>query len=173
MYSPWSRYLTLAVTLFVAACTCDSSSPFGRPSRGTSLSADILDPAGALEVHVIVGLSEVQGDPYPRELGLTFFDPVLGTPSPLAGHIQHVRLLDGALNVVQEIKTYPGDSNSIGAETVKFSSAENPRYEAMRQLFLSGKTTLEVATDLPGQERIRVALPNAKETGWVKPSGCY
>src|SRR5262245_11404712 len=149
----WSRYLPLAVTLFVAACTCDSSSPFGRPSRGTSLSADILDSAGTLEVHVIVGLSEVQGDPYPRELGVNFLDPVFGTPSPLAGHIQHVRLLDDALNVVQEITTYAGAAytSSILAENVKFPSSENGRYEAMRQLFLSGKTTLEIETDLPGQ----------------------
>jgi hypothetical protein len=168
---PRSKYLPLALMLFVVACPCDSSSPFGRAARTTSLRADIRDPAGTLEVQVYAELAEVEGDPWPRSLSVSFGDPTIGTPGPLAGHIQHIRLLDGALQVVQEIESEPGNSkNSILTKTVMFSSTENARYEAMRQLFISGKTTLDVETDLPGQERIRIALPLYRETGWVKAS---
>jgi hypothetical protein len=172
MHQPWSRYLPLGATLFVVACSCDSSSPFGKATRATSLHAEIRDPAGAVESNVYATLVEVEDDPWPRSLRVGLDDPISGTPSPLAGHIQHIRLLDGALNVVQEIESTPGNSttNSILTTTVTFSSSENARYEAMRQLFLSGKTTLEVETDLPGQERIRLALPLVGGTGWVTHS---
>jgi len=175
MHLPWFRFLPLAVTLFVVACGCDPSSPFGRASRGTSLRADIRDSAGALEVQGYADLAETQGDPWPKSLMVSFVDSIFGTPSPLAGHIQHIRLLDGTLHVVQEIESHPGNSttNSIITTTVMFSSSENARYEAMRQLFISGKTMLEVETDLPGQERIRIALPLLKATDWIRPSGCY
>ena len=70
---------------------------------------------------------------------------MFGTPSALSGHIKHIRLLDGALNSVQEIESYPGTATtqSIITRTVEFAAPETSRYDAMRDLFISGKTVLE------------------------------
>jgi hypothetical protein len=127
---------------------------------------------GAATTTVLATLSETRGDPYPRSLIVSLPDAVFGTPSPLAGHILHLRLLDGSLQVVQEIKTATGNANtnSILTETVFFAANDTGRYDAMRALFLSGQTTLEIDTDLPGREQIRLPMRITGSTDWVTPS---
>jgi hypothetical protein len=121
---------------------------------------------------VFADLSETRGDPWPRSLSVTVNDPVLGTPSPLAGHLKHLRVLDGALQPLQEIKLFPGSAttNSILTETVFFSATENARYDAMRAVFLSGKTVVELETDVPGRELIRIQFTTVRATDWSKNS---
>ncbi|MGH9884823.1 MAG: hypothetical protein ACREBE_04810, partial [bacterium] len=136
------------------------------------LRADLRDANNAVATRLYVSLGETRGDPWPRSLNVDFEDPVFGTPSPLAGHILHARLLNATGQSVQEIETTPGNENtkSIISRTVFFNANETDRYDAMRELFLSGRTVLEVETDLPGLERVRVALPVSESTGWVKNS---
>jgi hypothetical protein len=166
------RFLSLVGLAFTAACPCSPSSPGGKSARGVSLQAAVNDPLGAKLVDVYADLSETRGDPYPRSLVVALNDPVIGTPSPLAGHILHVRLLDGSLQTIQEIKVFAGNSstNSILTETVMFGATESARYDAVRSVFLSGKTTLEVETDLPGEERLRVLLRVYRSTDWTRNS---
>lgn len=171
MRSRLLRAFSLGFLLFLAACSCDSSSPFGTPSRTATLRVDVTDPNGTV-TPVYASLSETKGDPYPRSLSVSVNDPAFGTPSPLAGHILHLRLLDGFLQVVQEIKTTTGNANtnSVLTETVFFAASETARYDAMRALFLSGKTMLEIDTDLPGREQIRLPLKIVGGTDWATPS---
>lgn len=166
------RFLPLAGLVFTAACPCSPSSPGGRSSRSVALRAVVNDPLGVTLVDVYAELSETRGDPYPRSLVVALNDPVIGTPSPIAGHVLHVRLLDGSLQPIQEIKVFVGNAstNSILTETVMFGATESARYDAVRSVFLSGKTTLEVETDLPGKERLRVFLPVYQSTDWTRNS---
>ena len=106
-----SRLFLLTLLAFAAACPCDPSSPGGKPSRGVTLQTDVRDANGSIMTHVYASLSETRGDPYPRTLTLSLNDPVIGTPSPLAGHILHLRLLDGALQPVQEFAPMLGDAS--------------------------------------------------------------
>lgn len=172
MRLPLRKYLPLSLMAVLAACPCDPSSPGGRAARATSTNAEVRSPTGDLQSFVGVFLSETRGDPWPRSLNVSFTDPVFGTPSALSGHITHIRLLDGALHSVQEIETYPGTvtTQSIVTGTVFFPGSETSRYDAMRDLFISGKTVLEIETDLPGQERIRIALSRFDAGGWATSS---
>jgi len=121
---------------------------------------------------VFADLSETRGDPWPRSLSVTVNDPVFGTASPLAGHLKHLRVLDGALQPLQEIKLSRGSAttNSILTETVFFATNENARYDAMRAVFLSGKTAVELETDLPGRELIRVQFTTVRASDWAVSS---
>src|SRR5437016_6289514 len=117
---------SLALLVFVAACPCSPSSPGGAASRGITLDAVLQSPSGTPLGHVFASLEETRGDPWPRSLGVSVSDPVFGVASPLAGHIQHLRLLDSTFNVVQEIETAVGNANtnSILTTTVFFGAAE-------------------------------------------------
>lgn len=165
------RALPLALQVFVAACSCDSSSPFGRPSRVVELTANVVDTSGATTL-VYASLQETRGDPWPRSLNVSVNDPVPGTPNWLAGHILHLRLLDGSMQMVQEIETAQGNANtnSVLTTTVFFGANETARYDAMRALFLSGKTMIEIDTDLPGREQIRMPLAIHTATNWTTGS---
>ena len=166
------RWVPLVFLTFVAACPCNSSAPGGgRPARGVELLANVADATGAVTT-VFASLHETRGDPYPRTLSVSVGDPAFGTPSSLAGHVVHLRLLDGAMQVVQEITTSRGDAstNSILTLTVFFASNESARYDAMRALFLSGKTMVEIDTDIAGREQIRMPFTIVRATDWVTPS---
>lgn len=166
------RCLPLVFLAFVAACPCNSSAPGGgRAARGVELLASVADATGAVTT-VFASLEETRGDPYPRTLSVSVGDPAFGTPSSLAGHVIHLRLLDGAMQVVQEITTSRGtaNTNSILTETVFFAANEGARYDAMRSLFLSGKTVLEIDTDLVGREQIRMPFTIVRATDWVTPT---
>jgi hypothetical protein len=160
--------------MFVGACGCSPSSPWGAPSRAITLNAVLQSPGGAPLGSVFASLEETRGDPFPRTLSVSVSDPVFGVASPLAGHVQHLRLLDSNFNVVQEIETAVGNSNtnSILTTTVFFNGAETARYDAMRALFLSGKMIIEIDSDLPGLDRIRIAPAVYLSSDWATPSAC-
>jgi hypothetical protein len=164
--------IPVALLVFVVACPCNPSSPRGTPSRGIILDAVLQSPGGTPFGHLYASLEETRGDPYPRTLSVSVSDPVFGVASPLAGHVQHIRLLDSTFTIVQEIKVSLGNqnTNSILTTTVFFGAAETPRYDAMRALFLSGKTMVEIDSDLPGLERMRVTMALYRSSDWVTAS---
>jgi hypothetical protein len=73
---------------------------------------------------------------------------------------------------VREIEVALGNqnTNSILTTTVLFGAAETPRYDAMRALFLSGKTMVEIDSDVPGLERLRMTLARYQSSDWATAS---
>lgn len=168
-----AKSLSLSLVAFIAGCSCDSSSPFGKASRTTSLDGVLRDSATATTSRVYVIQSETQTDPYPRSLNVDIEDPSQSIRSPFSGHILHLRLLDPQSHVIQEIVTMEGPSyaKSILTETVFFTTnAEHARFDAIRDLLLKGGIVVEIETDLPGRERIHVPLTLGEATGWAKSS---
>src|SRR5678816_1891028 len=70
------KLASLILLMFVAACACSPSSPWGVPSRSITLNAVLQSPDGTPLGSVFASLEETRGDPIPRALSVTVSDPV-------------------------------------------------------------------------------------------------
>src|SRR5689334_12575408 len=122
-----TKSLSVGLVVFLMACPCSSSGPYGKAAREIQLAGTLRDSVSGTASPVFVIQSQTEDDYFPRSLDVDLEDAVFGTPSPFSGHILHVRLLDSQGHVMQEIVTTKGQpyTKSILTETVLFGPSEN------------------------------------------------
>ena len=146
------------IPLVLTACSGVFDNACGPESRSTVVSNDVHDTAMAVIGKVSVALTEVRGSDFPMTMSASFSGPSYGVPGPLLGHVQHARLLAPAGDTLRDFVVEPGNTMAfILVQTEFFQDAT--AFQALRSQVLTGNLRMELTTDIPGMETLRVPLP--------------
>ena len=161
------RWLVLSV-LALSACV-----PFlyddrcGPETRSTVIRGDIRDAGGTRIGMAEVRLSETKGGAEPRQLQAVLMGPAYANPGPLSTHVQRVRLIDRGGAVLRDFTFRHANEHEIiwvPVEVVRDPAA----FEALKRQFIANEVLLELETDLPGYEQLRVPLPLQNASDWSR-----
>ena len=157
----------LCISLALTACSGLFDNECGPTSRSTVDSSEVRDTAMALIGRVSVALTDVRGSDFPMTMSASFSGSSYGAPGPLLGHVQHARLLTAAGDTLRDFVVEPGNTMAfILVQTEFFDDASE--FQALRSQLLTGSLIMELATDIPGMETLRVPLAVEYATGWQR-----
>jgi hypothetical protein len=149
----------------MTACALFPDNLCGPVFRNTEIGGDVRDAAMAVIGHVGVYLSETHGGPDPLVLHAEFSGPAYGEPGPLLGHVRGARLMTASGELLRDFVVEPGNTMMFILVQTEFVQ-DSAEFERLRREFLAGRVLIELTTDLPGLETLRVPLPLQYASDW-------
>lgn len=157
----------LAILLPCLAAACGTTGPCGPDVRDVTAATSESTSLGS--EYAVVGLSQSRGAPGVLSWAAqnTTLPPGEVAPYPLEQHVLAARLLDGGagMALLLELPLQRIEGRDGVGGTVEFDSVPTP-FDDTFALVRTGRTVLELVTDIPGQERMSRALGTVLFRDW-------
>lgn len=163
------RFLLLGLLLLSGCVPFLFDDSCGPTTRTRTVGAEVRDAAGAMVGYTQASLQEDRDDPGVRTLTVILMGPAYANPGPLSRHIQRVRLLAADGTPLRDFAfRHANEHEIIWIDQENVASAAE--FDRLKRLFAAREAVLEIESDVPGLERLRVPLRLLEEGRWSRAS---
>ena len=156
--------------LAIALCTNGCTRECGPETRYTRVITGVYDPDQVRvgEVHFV--MMEERGESIDRRyLSAQLNGPGNQSASSLRGHVDTARLVSTSGDVLLRVLVRDNNPDyALYVINVTESSITATRFEKIRSALVAGQLVMELTTDLPEMEVVRIPLPKADQSDFVR-----
>lgn len=166
--------LPLSLALISGACYYESFSyACDYEYRSVQMAAEVRDSAGNVLGTVEIELGETRSDSFVASLSIAIRGPRGSGGGRLKGHVEKVRLILRGVPFTIELPTGWPFKLQMRDDIVvpdRIRLAGEAEATAVRATFLIERALVDLETDIPGMELIRVKLQLENHSDWERPS---